>query len=227
MIEHVRRRALLAPVCREVIVATCDEEICQVVRGFGGQAVMTSSRHERGTDRVEEAVRDSDADIVINLQGDEPCVLPQMLEDVARPLLDEESLLTANLMAPIASSEEYLSPDVVKAAVDLKSRALYFSREPIPSAKKISGHSVNSFKQLGIIAFRADFLRKFAGLEPTPLEIVESVDMMRVLEHGYEIRMVLTRGALVAVDQPGDITRAEEILRTDPLVERYWPASKV
>jgi len=222
MVEHVRRRAALAESATSVIVATCDREILELVEKEGGRAVMTADSHERCTERVAEAASatDFDAEIVVNLQGDEPLVRPEMIDAVVAPLLKDPSLPCANLMTKISDDEEWKSPDAVKVVVDRQMRALYFSRHPIPFNR--SDDVPPRWKQTGIIAFRTEALQEFIRLEPTPLEIAESVDMMRPVEHGRPVTMVPWEGAVIGVDRPADVGRAEALLREDPLVDRYW-----
>lgn len=226
MIEHVRRRVLLCEFIDEVIVATCDEEIKKVVEGAGGKVVMTSPAHERGTDRVAEAARGLGADIVINVQGDEPLLLPWMLQEAVRPLCEDPKLPAVNLVSEIKTEEEFINPDVPKVVANRSGDILYISRSPIPSpSRAVTNHSPR-WKQLGIIAFRSDFLQLFTRLEPTPLEKIESVDMMRAIEHGYRVRMVEIDGPMVGVDRPEDIRKVEEVLRKkgeaeDSFLERY------
>lgn len=222
MIEHVRRRVSLAPSIDEVIVATCDQEIADVVMASGGVAVLTLPVHERCTDRVVEAAQGLEADIIVNVQGDEPCVLPEMLEALVKPLVSDPIMVCTNLMAPITRDDEFGSADVVKVVVNLKGDALYFSREPVPSRRMTTGVEYPKYKQLGIVAFRAWFLQTFARLVPTSLEAIESVDMMRAVEHGYAVRMIRCDQEVVGVDRPGDIERAAELLQHDPLVRQYW-----
>ena len=225
MIEHVRRRVEMSAVVDEVIVATCDEVIREHVEGFGGRVIMTSDTHERCTDRVAEAAEGTGADIIVNVQGDEPLIMPSMIDEVVRPLLDDRSLPSSNLVVKVADDEEFQSPNAPKAVKDLKDNLLYISREAIPSRSKAPGDDYLKLKQLGIIAFTAEFLRTFAALEPTPLEIVESVDMMRAVEHGYKVRLVETKGVLIGVDVPGDVARVERVLENDPLVKEYLDAT--
>lgn len=222
MIEHVRRRALLCPLLDEVVVATCDQEIAEVVDRAGGRAVMTAETHVRCTDRIAEAVLGVEADVVVNLQGDEPLVMPEMLERVARPLLEDPGLPAANLVSPIIDQAEFNDPNAPKVVTNLAGDILYISREPIPSGKKADSQQYRKLKQLGIIAFRGDFLQAFTRLSPTPLEIVESVDMNRALEHGYRVRAVEVPGRMVGVDLPGDVARVEALLENDPLFPRYY-----
>jgi len=221
MIEHVRRRVALSDLLDEVIVATCDEEIREAVEEAGGRVIMTADTHERSVDRVAEAAATLEANVVINVQGDEPLVLPGMLKEVVRPLLEDPSLPSANLVVRIVDTEEFEDPNAPKAVINKFGDILYISREPIPSQNKTDTDEYLKLKQLGIIAFRGDFLQIFTRLKATPLEKVESVDMMRAVEHGYRVRAVETIGCMIGVDVPADIKRVEEILVSDPLVERY------
>jgi 3-deoxy-manno-octulosonate cytidylyltransferase (CMP-KDO synthetase) len=221
MIEHVRRRIALNDVLDEVIVATCDQEIREAVEEAGGRVIMTSRTHERSVDRVGEAAATLDADVVINVQGDEPLVLPRMLNEVAGPLLEDSSLPSANLVVRITDRIEFEDPNAPKAVINQFGDILYISREPIPSQRMSNRNEYLKLKQLGIIAFKSDFLQVFAQLKPSPLEQVESVDMMRAIEHGYRVRAVESTGCMIGVDVPSDIKRVEEILVSDPLVGRY------
>ena len=221
MIEHVRRRVALSPLISEVIVATCDHEIMEVVTQYGGRAVMTANTHERCTDRIAEAAVQIDGDIVVNVQGDEPLVRPEMFESLLYPLLNENDLQCTNLMVEIVKDEEFNSSDVVKTVCDLKNNAIYFSREPIPSVRKAGGQVFRKYKQLGIIAFRKDFLFHFTAMLPTPMEAVESVDMLRAIEHGFKIRMVESPFQVVGVDTPKDLESARLLLEKDDLLDSY------
>jgi 3-deoxy-manno-octulosonate cytidylyltransferase (CMP-KDO synthetase) len=221
MIEHVRRRVSLCDTLDDIIVATCDEAIKKVVEEAGGRVVMTSDTHERCTDRIAEAAIPANADIVINVQGDEPLVMPEMMNEVTRPLLEDSDLLSVNLVTKIVDPEEFNDPNACKVVTNHFGDLLYISREPIPSRKKADTNDYIKLKQLGIIAFRNDFLQAFTKLEPTPLEQIESVDMMRAVEHGYRVKIVETKSRLIGVDVPEDIKRVEEILATDPLIKKY------
>lgn len=221
MIEHIRRRVLLCRSLSNVIVATCDKEIADVVVKNGGTAVMTSDKHERCTDRIAEAAENFNADIVVNVQGDEPLVHPSMIEALVKPFNEDNFLQCTNLMSKIGSLEEFQSPNVVKVVVNNNKDLLYASREAIPSLKKSANSDYTKWKQLGLIAFRSDFLGKFSRLTPTPLEIIESIDMMRAVEHGYRVKMVETKGSLVGVDVPEDVNKAETLLKNDPLLKEY------
>jgi 3-deoxy-manno-octulosonate cytidylyltransferase (CMP-KDO synthetase) len=207
-------------------VATCDSEIANYIESIGGEAVMTADTHERCGDRVAEALRkiesaeEGQPDIVVLIQGDEPLVRPEMIREALIPLRDDPTIQIANLMGDIESVEAWQDPNEVKVVVDPNGFALYFSREPIPSKKKWSG-SIPMKKQICIIPHRRDFLFTFTQLAPTPLEKIESVDMMRVLEHGYRVKMVQTEYRVQSVDTPADLANAEKAMATDPLLPLY------
>jgi 3-deoxy-manno-octulosonate cytidylyltransferase (CMP-KDO synthetase) len=221
MIEHVRRRVSMSKILYEVIVATSNEEIKNVVSAAGGKVIMTSAFHERCTDRVAEAATKIKSDIVINVQGDEPLVMPEMINEVVQPLLDDSELSSVNLVSRIMDIDEFEDPNAPKVVTNRFGDLLYISREAIPSRKKAHTNDYIKLKQLGIIALRSDFLQVFTKLEPTPLEQIESVDMMRAVEHGYRVKIVETKTRLIGVDVPEDIKRVENILAIDPLVKKY------
>jgi 3-deoxy-manno-octulosonate cytidylyltransferase (CMP-KDO synthetase) len=204
-----------------VIVATCDQEIMDVVTDNGGKAVMTADTHERCTDRIAEAAFPIDADIIINVQGDEPLVQPAMFEPLVAPLIGDPDLLCTNLMNEIDDEQDFNSSDVVKTVCDLAGNALYFSREPIPSVRKAGGLAYKRYRQLGIIALRKDFLHRFNALLQTPAERVESVDMLRAIEYGYRVRMVLSPYKVMGVDTPADLARVISRMEQDTLCAKY------
>lgn len=221
MIEHVRRRVLMSESMNDVIVATCDDSIKERVEYFGGKAVMTSDTHRGCIDRIGEASQYEKGDIIVVVQGDEPLILPSMLDDLVKPMLDDPNIYCTNLVTEITDEEEFLSPNAPKVVVDQKWDLLYISREPIPSRKKFAEKDFLKLKQLGVIAFRYDFLQTFSALKPTPLEIIESVDMNRAVEHGYKVRMVLTKGHMIGVDVPADVTKVEMALKEDKIITKY------
>ena len=221
MIEHVRRRVLLYKRLAGVYVATCDDVIKEVVESSGGNVIMTADSHERCTDRIAEAARHIAADIIINVQGDEPLVIPEMLNAVTKPFYDDPGLQSVNLVSRIINKDEFNDPNAPKVVTNLLGDILYISREPIPSKVKAPSDEFVKLKQLGLIAFRSDFLQTFSKLEPTPLEMVESVDMMRAIEHGYKVKAVEIEGKMIGVDIPSDIQRVEKIIQSDPLFQKY------
>jgi 3-deoxy-manno-octulosonate cytidylyltransferase (CMP-KDO synthetase) len=212
MIEHVRRRVSLCDGI-DVYVATCDDEIRAVVESHGGKVIMTSDKHLRCTDRIEEAVTNVDADIVVNIQGDEPAVMPETVMDVAMPLSKDDVFPCSCLIYPISDMNELNNINVVKAVVSRSNSILLFSRSPIPFMRENS--QVQYYKQSGIMAFRKDFLHLYSRLEPTPLEIAESVDMLRILEHDHKILGIPSERVSFGVDIPGDVDKIARILTED------------
>jgi 3-deoxy-manno-octulosonate cytidylyltransferase (CMP-KDO synthetase) len=207
MVQWVYERASMASGVSRVMVATCDQEIIDAVTGFGGEAVMTSEAHRSGTDRLAEAAADLDADVIVNVQGDEPLIDPVSIERALEPFAAEPGVLMTSLMAPI-DRESAKDPNLVKVVVTTDNYALYFSRSPIPYERKPAswrGH-------VGLYAYTKDFLLKFASLEPTPLEQAESLEQLRVLEHGYRIKMVEVADRPLGVDTWGDLERVREIV---------------
>lgn len=226
MIGHVYFRSKMSCALEDVYLATCDTEVVEYARSIGAKAIMTSDKHQRASDRIAEAVvaierqLGKKVDIVVMIQGDEPMLCPEMISEAVAPLLQDASVHITNLMAEMESDEECDDPNEVKVVVNKVGNALYFSREPIPSRKKASG-KVSGFKQVCIIPFRRDFLTEYTKMPPTPLEEIESVDMLRILENGGAVKMVPTRYRTYSVDTPDDLRVVEEAMRGDPLVKRY------
>ena len=222
MVEHVYRRTLLCKTLSDVFVATCDKEIFESVEAFGGKAIMTSPSHERASDRVAEAAVDMDCDVVVMVQGDEPLTHPQMIEESLAPFLSgDEKVACVNLTARITGQTEFEDRNTIKVVVDKDGFALYMSREPIPTRQIQNFGQIPAFKQVCIIPFAAYALQEFSRLEPTPLEVAESVDMMRFIEHGRKVKMVETSFSTHAVDHPTDLELVEGLLRQDPLAQKY------
>jgi 3-deoxy-manno-octulosonate cytidylyltransferase (CMP-KDO synthetase) len=223
LILHIYERCMMYDGFDRVVVATCDEVIHQAVIAHGGESVMTSNTHERCTDRTEEAIANlvlglADDDFVMMVQGDEVLVSPDMLREMT-DIFHRDRPQAVNLVSRMYREEDHDDPNTVKVVSAPSGKALYFSRAPIPSRARAG--TVPMYQQTGIIGFSAAFLHKFSLLEPTPLEIIESVDMMRVIEHGLEIQLVKTDTETVGVDTPADLARAEEILKNDPFTATY------
>jgi 3-deoxy-manno-octulosonate cytidylyltransferase (CMP-KDO synthetase) len=224
MIERVYERARAATTVGRVLVATDDERIAAVVRGFGGEAVMTSPSHPTGTDRLAEAARSIDADVVVNVQGDEPMLDPAGLDPAAGARADDPTLEMATLSLPLRSVEEMLAPSVVKVVCDARGNALYFSRSPIPHVRLGASADPRAAaeaavargiarKHVGLYAYRREALLRFASLPPSPLEEAEGLEQLRALHHGMRIRVVPVDGeGGVAVDTPGDLERVRALL---------------
>jgi 3-deoxy-D-manno-octulosonate cytidylyltransferase len=208
MIWYVWDKARRAKVPSRVVVATDDERIASVVRGFGGEAVMTSPGCASGTDRVAEAARGMDEGIVINLQGDEPLMHPSVIDAVAAPLVSDPDVTMSTAALPQDDPGEYARPSVVKVVVDACGDALYFSRAPIPHYRDTGAGPYR--KHLGIYGYRRDFLFLVAALPPSPLEEAERLEQLRVLQAGHRIRVVDVAHDSVGVDTPEDLKAVEE-----------------
>ena len=226
MIGHVFLRTRICRQLSETYVATCDQVIYDYIVSLGGKAVMTADTHERCSDRTAEAMLKIEnetgekVDIVVMVQGDEPMVVPEMIKKSLDPLFSDPALNIVNLMAQIKTIEEFEDPNEVKVVVNCNDNALYFSREPVPSRKK-GIMNVPMLKQVCIIPFRRDYLLKFNSLEETPLERIESVDMMRILENEEKVRMVMTGTETLSVDTPDDLERVVELMKNDSFTKEY------
>lgn len=226
MVGHVYFRTKMCSLLRETYVATCDQEIYDYISSVGGKAIMTSDSHERCSDRTAEAMLKVESatggkiDIVVMVQGDEPMVAPEMIKAAVNPMLGDPSIQVVNLMARIKTVEEFEDPNEVKVVVDLNDRALYFSREPIPSRRK-GVKDVPMLKQVCIIPFQRDYLLKFNSLPETQLERIESVDMMRVIEHGERVHLVMTDVETLSVDTPEELEKVVDLMKEDALINEY------
>jgi len=216
MVQRVLEQSLKARVLDAVYVATDDARIFDAVEKCGGHAIMTSPDHPSGTDRLAEAATQIDADIVVNIQGDQPFIDPRMIEECVQPLLDDPALPIATLMHPIHREEDLTDPGVVKVVTDMAGNALYFSRSLVPYPRQVNAHDV--YEHVGLYAYRKDFLVLLAKLPPALLEQVESLEQLRVLEHGYKLRVIATNVrdngfSGFSVDTEEDLARAEAMLR--------------
>ncbi|MBF0340149.1 MAG: 3-deoxy-manno-octulosonate cytidylyltransferase [Magnetococcales bacterium] len=221
MIGHVYERVASSPMLHTTAVATCDQEIVDYIESIGGRAVMTADSHERASDRCAEALLKLERelkiqyDIVVMVQGDEPMTHPEMIAEALQPMRDDPEVRIVNLLGEIKDVAEFEDRNCIKVVCDLAGNALYFSREPIPTRCKSA--RIPMGKQVCIIPFRRDFLLEYTRLSPTPLEVAESVDMMRVLEHGMKVRMTPTRFDTQAVDTAQDLARVETLMRDTSL----------
>ena len=226
MIGHCYCRVRLCEELSDTYVATCDKEIFDYIESIGGKVVMTADTHERASDRAAEAMLKIEkqtgekTDILVMVQGDEPMDTPQMVSEALAPMLADESIDVVNLVAKISSAEEFEDPNTVKVVTDPFGNALYFSREPVPSRKKWSG-DVPMQKQVCVIPFRRDYLLEFNSTPEMPLEQIESVDMLRVIESGNQVRMVPTQYPSIGVDTLEHLRKVEKIMRNDPLLKAY------
>lgn len=216
MIQHVYERAISVDLLSRVAVATDDERIADCVRGFGGEVVMTRSDHVSGTDRLAEAAEKLDIaerDVVINIQGDQPLFSFEVVEQVARPLLEDPSLPMSTLIYRIIRREEITDPNHVKTVFDRHGNALYFSRSPIPFQRNPEEPVPPTYyKHLGFYAYRKGFLLTFVGLPEGEWERFEKLEQLRALEYGYTIKVVLTEHDSVEVDTPKDLQRVVDLI---------------
>ena len=222
MIGHVYKRVKMSKLLNEVYIATCDMEIYEYIESIGGKAVMTCSSHERCSDRCAEAMlkiekeENKKIDIMVMVQGDEPLTFPEMIDEAVNPMLNDNSIFITNLVSDLNTIEEFEDPNEVKVVMDKNNYAIYFSREPIPSRKK-GILEVPMKKQVCVIPFTRDFLLEYNKMEPTPLEIIESVDMMRIIENGMKVKMIDTKYETKAVDTKDDLNKVSEIMKEDLL----------
>jgi len=216
MIGHVYDRVIKCDLLTKTVVATCDKVIAEYIESIGGEAVMTSNKHERASDRAAEALNILEKkdkiqfDIIVMVQGDEPMTDPEMISEAIKPMLEDRSIGVVNLVADIKSKEEFEDRNCIKVVLDRESNAMYFSREPIPTQK--GGKDIPIKKQVCVIPFTRQFLFQYQEMETTPLEIVESVDMMRVLENGYKVKMVPTKFTTKAVDTEADLIKVQDLM---------------
>ena len=221
MIEHIYKRVALSKALDATYIATCDEEIREVAENFGATAIMTADTHERASDRVAEAVVHLDADLIVMVQGDEPMTHPDMIDAAVAPFKDDSELGCVNLVRRIDQESDFCDPNTIKVVMDQSNNALYFSRQPIPTLAKTGFAQTIAYKQVCIIPFRRDMLFRYTNLTPTPLEQLESVDMLRLLEHGYTVKMVPTEFNTQAVDTEADLARVARLMENDPLLSHY------
>ena len=211
MIYHVYKRVAESKLVNQLLVATDDQRIYETVQGFGGNAIMTSFHHPTGTDRVAEVAEKLDSDIVVNVQGDEPLVKPEMIDQVVAPLVDEEDLKVVNLITKITDPADYIDNTVVKAVKDKFDNLLYLTRSPIPYPR--NKQQVVIYKQIGLYAFRREFLKTFVQLEQTNLELVEGIEFLRLIENRIPIKVVVTNYSPVSVDTISDLKEVEKIMK--------------
>jgi 3-deoxy-manno-octulosonate cytidylyltransferase (CMP-KDO synthetase) len=206
LIRLVYERASGSRLKDRVIIATDDKRIMDAASSFGAEAVMTSPSCTSGTDRVFEAVKDTDADLVINVQGDEPFMRPDMI-DLLFSVLEKESPDVATLCTPVTGNKEYIDPNTVKVVLDKNGFALYFSRSPIPYVRNENSRPI-LYKHIGIYGFKADFLKQFVSMQKSRLEETESLEQLRILENGFRIKVLTTHYDGFGIDTMDDLQRA-------------------
>jgi len=213
MIKHVWFNASQSELLDDVIIACDDERVLKAAKGFGAKAVLTSKDHQSGTDRIAEAVKDTAWDIVVNIQGDEPLLKHEVIDNLINALISDQQCSMATVIRELTNKDEINNPNVVKAVIDEKNNALYFSRSPIPYNR--DNADIIYFKHLGIYAYRRDFLFTFTKLPKSPLEKIEKLEQLRALEFGYKIKTFLTDQDTVGVDTPEDLRLVQSMLEAE------------
>jgi len=219
--EHVQKSNIV----NDVVVATDDKRIYDVVSEFGGNAVMTLPSHQSGTDRVAEVAKKFDCDIVVNVQGDEPLIPPENIDLVIKPLLTSTKLPASTLMIGILNQNEMFDPNICKVVVDNKGYAMYFTRAAVPYNRDSSivnnmptnknvGLQILGYKHIGIYAYTKSFLLKFSKLKVSRLECLEKLEQLRILENGYSIMVTETTLNSIGVDQPEDLINVEAAIKS-------------
>ena len=225
MIGHCYYRTKMSSSVDTVYVATCDEVIFNYIKSIGGNAVMTSDTHERATERTAEALLKVEDQLnikfqkIVMVQGDEPLVFPDQIDD-SLSAFSVDNIKVSNLMKKLESTDDVNNPNNVKVVFNQNFNALLMSRSKIPSDTKFDG-TINYYRQLGLIAFKRDYLLKFIELKPSKLEIIESVDMNRFLENDISIKMIETLHEVDAIDVPSDLSRVETKMENDKLFKFY------
>lgn len=213
---HAYERASKASFVTEVVVATDDERVVEALIPFGVRTLMTKPDHVSGTDRVAEVAKDWDGEFVVNVQADEPLVDPQTIDAAVVPLIEHAGLSMATVRRRIVDPSEIADPNVVKVVCDMRGRALYFSRWPIPyvrDAREPQAAPPCHWKHLGLYVYRKEFLLHFSKLPQTPLEQLEKLEQLRAIEHGFAIAVVETEHDSIGVDTPEDLERVSVLLK--------------
>ncbi|MBI3315992.1 MAG: 3-deoxy-manno-octulosonate cytidylyltransferase [Candidatus Omnitrophica bacterium] len=220
VIQHVYERAKKARCLDDLVIAADDDRILKAVEAFQGKAIFTSKSHSTGTDRLTEVVNALEVKVVVNIQGDEPLINPIVIDDLVRAMQDDPTVSMATVVKKSYSLEEFRSPDVVKAIVDSKNYALYFSRSPVPALLNPAEKGPFFYKHIGLYAYNKDFLFTFKKLPPSYLESHEHLEQLRALEHGYRIKVIETQFETVGVDTPEDLELARQLLEKELAEEK-------
>lgn len=218
MVQRVYEQAKKAKLLNRVVVATDDQRIVGVVQAFGGDVVMTSAEIKSGSDRVAAVAMMIDGDIFVNVQGDEPLIAPDMIDQAVRVVLDDGQAQVGTLAKKIDAVADLINPSIVKVVVAADSNALYFSRSPVPFVRDEADQAKwlerqTFFKHIGIYVFRKDFLSRFAQLPESPLEKTERLEQLRILEHGFRIKVGITGYDSIPVDTEEDVERVIGLLK--------------
>ncbi len=215
LIQHTYENALSCPLLDGVVIATDDERIYNHAKEFHASVVMTDPNHPNGTERIAEVISNlkERPDIVVNIQGDEPCITSELIEALVMALIDNPDVPMSTLITPLSNPEDANNPSIVKCVVNQKGRALYFSRSCIPGNKSSKPLSTTPYySHIGLYAYRTDFLFTYLHLSPTPLQLTEDLEQLKVLEHGFQIQTATVKHQSLGVDTPEDIHKVESYL---------------
>tara|TARA_B100000959_G_scaffold286092_1_gene363243 strand:+ start:1013 stop:1789 length:777 start_codon:yes stop_codon:yes gene_type:complete len=226
MIGHCFIRSSMSKLITDCYVATPDKSIHEYIHSIGGKSVMTSHKHKMCHDRVVEAVRKLEKknnvkyEIILNIQGDLPMVYPDMVDKLIKPLISNKNIQTTTMADEITNNKDFLDPNRVKIVIDKNNDLLFVSREPIPSTKK-SKNNFKKFKHVAIRAYKRNFFEKISKLKLTPIEKIEAIDELRVLENGFKIRTVFTKKVTETVDTQRDLNKVVKMMLKDKLLKKY------
>jgi 3-deoxy-manno-octulosonate cytidylyltransferase (CMP-KDO synthetase) len=217
VVQWVWERARESKLLDELIIACDDERVASVCHGFGAQVIFTAKGHVSGTDRIAEVVNPLDVRVVVNIQGDEPLIHPSMIDNVARAVMDDETIRVATIMRKIERAQDITDPHVVKVVVDKNNFALYFSRSPIPFLARNSEISDPVYyKHIGLYGYSKDFLFMYKNMAPSTLERTERLEQLRILQEGYRIKVIETAHDTIGVDTPEDLEKVKDYLKAHP-----------
>jgi 3-deoxy-manno-octulosonate cytidylyltransferase (CMP-KDO synthetase) len=215
MIQYVYEQAKMAKTLSSLVVATDDQRIFDAVKIFGGEVAMTE-QHPTGTDRIAEIARRFNAEILVNVQGDEPLIEPAMIDEAVQPLLDDSHIDLSTLVHRISSEEEYFNPNVVKVVLDKKSFAMYFSRSPVPYIKSGAWEiEMPIYRHVGLYVYRCYTLLSFAQMPPATFETMEGLEQLRFLENGFRMKVIETKYKSIGVDTPEDLEKVRRMMNSN------------
>lgn len=217
LLQRTYENAIQAAILDKILIATDDPRLFDHVHQFGGHPIMTSPHCPSGTDRIAEVLQKHPeflkAKAIVNIQGDEPCVDPKAIAQAVNLLINDPDASAATIITPLRDEEEALNPSIVKCVKDQQNNALFFSRNLIPSNKK---HAFNPnftyYRHIGLYVYRPSFLLKYQSLQPTPMQIEEDLEQLKILEHGYRIKVAVTESTSIGVDTPEDLKKIEQYL---------------
>ena len=226
MIGHCYKRSIKSNLLSDCYVATPDSEIYDYIESIGGKSIMTSDKHEMCNDRVVEAVNilekqnEKQYDVVVNIQGDLPMIFPEMIDDLIKPIIENANVECTTMADNVLDMKEFLDPNRVKVIFDLNKNAILLTREPVPSGKKTS-KDYNKYKHVAIRAYKREIFKKIETLDMTPMEKLEGIDDLRLIENDIKIRIVFTDRITDTIDNQIDLDRVIHLMKNDQLKNSY------